>query len=197
MTREVPDLVRQYVERNARTSPDVRQVRFKQRGQMQLRPGRWRAFDACQEMRIDRGEFAWQARFKLGPIIWLDVFDWFRGMDGRLDGRLWGLIPIVKAGGPAVARGEAMRYLAELPWAPQAMVANPALLWQEVEDATVAVATRVHDSVAEVQLHFDSGGDIVRVSATRPRLVGKNTVDTPFSGTFSDYRDFGDVRSPT
>jgi hypothetical protein len=46
-----------------------------------------------------------------------------------------------------------------------------------------------------VRLRFD---DIVAASAERrPRMVGKQVVDTPRSGLFGDYREFDGVRLPT
>lgn len=174
-------------------------VRFTQLGEMQLKPGRWSAFRAEQEMALDRVEFAWQANFhNLAPLVSASVRDWYRAGTGGLSVRLWNAIPIVNAGGEQVARGEAMRYLAELPLVPQAMAANSALLWHTIDHSTVEVSTRVgHERVA-VSVHFDGDGDIVAMSAAaRERGVAKKAVATPWSGTFGEYREFDGVRVPT
>jgi hypothetical protein len=100
--------------------------------------------------------------------------------------------------GGDISKGEAMRYLAEVPWTPQAMVANHELEWRQVDDRTVEVATRLNGERLEVLLHFDAKGDIVASTAdARPRDVGGGTVDTPFRGKFSDYAVLGGVRVPT
>jgi hypothetical protein len=149
-------------------------------------------------MLVDRVEFAWQARFKLAPLLSLRVHDWYGAGDGALEGRLWNRIPVVRARGPEVARGEAMRYLAELAWVPQAMTANRELEWRGLDEQAVEVATRIGDLRVSVVLHFDSAGDIEAASAdARPRLVGKDTVETPFRGVFGEYRKLGGVRVPT
>jgi hypothetical protein len=97
-----------------------------------------------------------------------------------------------------VAKGEAIRYLAELPWAPQAMIDNRELEWREVDERTVEVATSVAGERVAVLLHFDAAGDIVAASAEdRPRAVGKRAVATPFAGEYGDYQVFGRVRVPT
>jgi hypothetical protein len=91
-----------------------------------------------------------------------------------------------------------MRYLAELPWVPQAFGANRELEWAEIDEKTVEVATSVTGLRAAMRLHFDATGDIVAASAPdRPRAVGKDAVPTPFAGDFGDYRSFGGVRVPT
>ena len=165
---------------------------------MQLKPGRWLPFHATQEMRVDRVEFAWRARFRVAPLLSLRVVDWYGAGDGGLEGRLWNRIPVVRARGPEVARGEAMRYLAELAWVPQAMIANRELEWHGLDEDAVEVAARVGDSRVSVVLHFDSAGDIEGASAdVRPRLVGKETVKTAFRGVFGEYRELGGVRVPT
>jgi hypothetical protein len=196
-TRGLPDIVRHYVERNVPASAlNAPRVRFSELGEMQLRPGRWSAFLAEQEMDADRVEFTWRARFRAAPLIWLRVRDWYRAGAAGLDVRLWG-VPVVRASGEDVARGEAMRYLAELVWVPQAFVSNRALEWREVDESRVEVATRVGPERVAVTLRFDDAGDIVAMSAERPRRVGKEVVDTPWSGVFGNYRELDGVRLPT
>jgi hypothetical protein len=60
--------------------------------------------------------------------------------DRRLCGRrraclranLFGAIPVAKATGPIIDRAEAMRYLAEMPWAPDAVLGNPEVTWTDL-----------------------------------------------------------------
>jgi hypothetical protein len=93
---------------------------------------------------------------------------------------------------------EAMRYLAELPWVPHAIVANRELEWRELDSAIVEVATRVASARVAVRLHFDAAGDVLGAAAdARPRQVGKTTVDTPFSGRFGEPQVVGGLRVPT
>ena len=195
----LPDLVRRYVERNVPADQLGRSaVHFAQVGGMQLKPGRWLPFRAEQEMAVDRVEFAWRANFRAARLVSVHVRDWYRSGVGGLDVRLWGVVPVVRASGVQFARGEAMRYLAELAWAPQAMVTNPALEWRQVDQSTVEVATRIARERVAVLLHFDAAGDIVGMSTdARPRMAGKQVVETPWSGVFGEYREFNGVRLPT
>jgi hypothetical protein len=197
---DLPSLVQRYLERNVH--PDAlpqQSVHFSQVGDMQLRPGRWSSFHADQEMAVDRVEFAWHAAFRLMPFVSFQVCDWYRAGGAGLDVRLWGLLRVVHARGLEIARGEAIRYLVELPLAPQAMAFNKALDWRSVDSSTVEVTTYVHDERVTALLHFDSSGDIIAASSpARPRLVGKKEeVDTPFRGVYGEYREFAGVRLPT
>jgi hypothetical protein len=165
---------------------------------MQQSPGRWLAFHASEEMAVDRVEFEWRARFPIGPLGSLHIRDWYSTGEGGLEGRLWGFLPVLRGRGPAFARGEAMRYLSELPWVPHAILGNRELIWRGLDDTSAEVATSVDGTQAAVRLHFDATGDIVAASAdNRPRMVGRTTIGTPWSGRFGGYSELGGIRVPT
>jgi hypothetical protein len=183
---DLPALLARYVERNLPPGDLPSRVQFAQAGEMQLKPGRWMRFEAEQEASVERVEFSWRARFPIVPLVSLRVHDWFRGGEGALEVRLFGL-PLKRSSGPEVAKGEAMRYLAELPWVPHAFVGNRELEWRELDQATVEGATSVTGGRATMRLHFNDAGDIAAASADdRPRAVGDEVVATPFRGEFDD-----------
>jgi hypothetical protein len=191
--------VQRYVERNLPEGALNRQpIRFSQVGEMQLKAGRWSPFRAEQGMAVDHVEFSWRAAFRLLPLVSIRVRDWYRAGAAGLDVRLWGLFRVVHGRGPEIARGEAIRYLVELPLAPQAMALNTELDWRVLDESTVEVTTLIDGQRVVARLHFDAAGDIDAASApARPRSVGKETVDTPLRGVYGEYRDFAGVRVPT
>ena len=195
----LPSLVQRYVERAVPAGDDVPgRVRLAQSGEMWQKPGgRALSFTAVEELAIGEVAFSWRARFRVAPFFSLRVHDWYRAGEGALEGAVLGL-PVLRSRGPEVTKGEAMRYLAELPWVPHAMAANQELEWRELDDPTVEVATVVASSRLVARLHFDADGDVVASTAdARPRAVGKGAVDTPFRGEVGDYRVLGGVRLPT
>jgi hypothetical protein len=196
---ELPPAVRLYAERALLgDGPLPGLVRFTQSGRMQLKPGRWLDFEAEQEVRVDRVEFAWRARVSFAPLVVIRALDWYREGEGGLEARLFGLIPVARASGPETARSEAMRYLAELPWVPHAILGNGELEWRELDPGSVEVATPVGLGRPAVTLHFDEAGHIVRASAhDRPSQEGKRLVERPWFGDFGDYRELAGVRVPT
>ncbi len=174
-------------------------VRLTQTGQFRARPGGgWLRFKATQELSVREVAFAWRARFRRTPVVWLDVVDSYEAGRGSLAARLWGLIRVMRAEGPEMDEGEAMRYLAELPWVPYAMLGNDSLEWHAAGEDAVGVRTRVGASRVGITLHLDGDGDIVAASTpARPRTVRKQTLPTPWRGTYSDYAELGGVRIPT
>ena len=193
----LPELVRSYLARSLPAGGQVpATVRVRQTGEMRQRPGgRVMPFRAIEDFSIDRVAFSWRARFPIiGPLA-VTVVDEFADGNGRLCVSLFG-IPLKTMKGPETDVGEAMRYLSELAWAPQAMAANRELVWREVDERTVEVAS-VKGATAVVELEFDAAGDIVRATGTRPFAVGKTFVPTPWGGDFSDYASFNGTRVPT
>jgi hypothetical protein len=193
----IPALVRSYVEHVRAAEPGSDQtVRVEQIGTMLLKPGaRARRFSASEEFAIDRVAFAWRARFPLiGPIS-LRVADTYDRGVGLLEVRLLGL-PLQRDRGPQLAQGEAFRYLAEIPWAPHAILANPELEWRELDERTAEVATRIGQQRIAVRLIFNGAGEITQTIADRPRVEAGNAV-TRWIGTYRDYQVSGGVLAPS
>lgn len=197
MVSSLPDLVREYAERAAGTNPGVaRSLRVTQVGEMILKPGASpRLFMATEEFATDHVAFAWRARFPmLGPIA-IRVTDSYDGNDGGLEVRFLGM-PLQRQRGPQLAQGEAYRYLAEIAWVPHAILANPQLTWQEIDERNVELATSVQGEQIAVRLTFNEAGEITQTVAERPRLEAGNAI-TRWIGGFTDYERLGGVLVPT
>jgi hypothetical protein len=168
-----------------------------QTGEMLRKPGDGPLqFAAAQELSVHKVEFEWRAAFGPNRLVRMAVIDRYRDGQGLLTAKVWGLVPVVRRRGPETDRGEAMRYLAELPWVPHAIGSNAQLSWRELEDGSVEVSTLVGGRAATVQLSFDEAGLIATAAGVRPRLSAGTTVDTPFVGRFGDYVERGGIRIP-
>jgi hypothetical protein len=164
---------------------------------MRLSPrAAWKPFTAHQHFDAERTFFDWRARMRFAGPLCMHVTDRFEAARGGLVVKMLG-IPVVRSQGPELDEGELMRYLAELPWNPAAMVLNPALQWTQLDDRTLEVRCDEGSVQATVQLELDAQGDIISARANRPRSVGKRSVRTPWGGTFADYEWIGGIRIPT
>jgi len=169
--------------------PALSGVTLTQSGTMRDGPAdRFRRFSAVQRIELHRPDFSWRAR--AGPFGCISVVDAMRGGEARLEVRLLGLLRIAGLrGGEAPAKGEVMRYLAELAWAPDAILLNPALSWQVVDGRTLRVAAGHGAARGEVELGLDEEGRIASVlAADRPRREGDGFVGRPWRGRFRGYR---------
>jgi len=134
------------------------------RGTMRLAPnGAEHAFSAAQTLEVRQIGFAWRARMPLaGPVVAYVAEGLDRG-EGYLTVKLFGLVPLARArAGDAAFRGEALRYLAELAWNPDAVLFNRELDWRVVDQDTLLVG---------------AGGDAPRRDPPPPRRQRRSRGD--------------------
>lgn len=194
----LPELVRSYLARALPAEGRVPAiVRVRQTGKMWKKPGgRPLRFQATEDFAVDRVAFSWRARFPIvGPLA-MTVVDEFADGDGQLRVSLLA-IPLQTLKGPETTVGQAMRYLAELAWAPQAIAANRELEWRDVDERTVEVACGVAAAGATVRWQFDDAGELVGATGIRPFPVRKGFVMKPWGGDFGEHASFGGTRIPT
>ncbi len=148
----------------------------------------WSGFTSRQTITLERCAFDWIARTGPGGLV--SVRDALVDGIGHLHVRALGFITLARAApSPDLAQGELMRYLAELAWAPDAILRNTGLRWREDGPDRLAVAAGSGEAAAEVTLTLDGDGRIVGAFAPdRGALVEGVIVPTPWRGAFSDYR---------
>jgi hypothetical protein len=157
----------------------------------------WRVFTAEQVISVHRPGFAWLARMQAMPLLSAHILDCYVDGESLLEARFCGSLPLVRAAGQEISRGELMRYLAELIWAPHAMQRNPQLSWREIDASAVEVSAASQGGPARVRLIFEDG-DIVRIEADdRPRTAGRRIQPTRWKGSCGDYREMEGFRIPT
>lgn len=200
MSSRLPARVRDFALRADATPDDLAaSVSFTQIAEMQLKPGDpWQVLDARQTIAAGAVGFLWQARLPWGPVAKFSVIDAYAGGKGLLRAALLGLIPVARADGPDIDRAEAMRYLAELPWAPDAILGNPALIWRMIDDDWAEASMLIAGGRVAVRFRFDSGGDIAEVFAQdRPATAPDGSkASYDWQGYFRDYRMIGPRRVP-
>jgi hypothetical protein len=181
----------------ADTDGRPKQVRLEQCGRMrQDDASRWMGFTATQTIAADACIFDWKAR--AGPLGLVHVRDALSGNAGSLSVKALGIIPIAKVPeSPALTRGELLRYLAEIPWVPDAILHNAALRWSELAAHRIAVSAGSGGDAATIEFSLDSDGMIEGAfAADRPRWTGHAAVPTPWRGRFGDYRRHADRLLP-
>ncbi len=107
---------------------------------------------------------------------------------------LTGVFPLARmVGGGDMNQGEALRYLAELPWFPDAILTNRSLDWTVINSKTIKVATGVDDAPrAQVTFELNDNGIVERVSAPS-RLYAENgrMRPLPWHCRLWDYQTLG------
>lgn len=173
-------------------------VWLRQKGEMRLAPGRpWMPFHAEQWFSGPGIDFRWQAKFRMAPFLPARVVDAYLRGHGQLRVTLFGILPVASSRGAACDQAEAQRGLAELPWRPYAFGKAENCTWQAIDAETLRAVFDNGTTSATVDFQVNCEGRVLGAHvASRPRAVGNQTVDTPWSGVFGKYRKFGRVLIP-
>lgn len=173
-------------------APAVR-VELHQRDRIRSDPTKkWMSLRAAQTIDLQRCCFDWRAT--AGPFGAMSIRDALEPDGGRLEVKALGFIPIAREGqSAALTQGELMRYLAEVAWAPDAILANRDLRWSDHGPRSLTVAA----GTAAVMLTLGEDGLIAQTFAPdRPRSTPNGMIPTPWRVNFWDYRQIGDQMIP-
>lgn len=172
---------------------------LRQEGEMRFTPdGPWLPFTAEQTFQGRGIDFRWNAKVRMAPFVSARVLDSFEGGRGTLIAKLFGLVTVASSSGAATDKGEALRGLAELPWRPFAFWDAPFFTWESPEPSLLRANFDDRRIRVVADFQVDGEGQILGgTAAARPRMVGKDVVDTPWSGIFGEYKLFEGTRVPT
>ena len=150
----------------------------------------WKPFTSWQRAIVHRPGFLWNGRVAMWPGLSAHVHDSYVSGVGSLHAAMLGLFTVAQAqGGGEIARGELMRYFAEMVWYPTALLPSQGVHWAAVDDQS-ANATLVDGPISLTLLfRLDDTGLITSVHADeRGAVVGKEMVMLPWDCTLSNYQ---------
>lgn len=169
---DLPAPARRYLEHAIAPGTALAQaVRLTMHGEIKL--SGWRPFEAEQVIRWDRG-MIWKASVRMFGLP-------IHGSDRLVDGigaqrwKLLGLIPVMTASGPDIARSTAGRLAAETVWLPS-VLAREEVTWTAVDDARVQAHVAVQGYPMDVTLTVGEDGQLEAVEVSR----WGNPGDKPF-----------------
>jgi hypothetical protein len=165
--------------------PIVAAVNLSQQGlfNMSETKAKWSPFTATQFVTTQRPGFDWDARIQMAPSVSAFVHDAYMLGEGSLHASLLGLFTVADVRAtPEAAQGELLRFFAEMPWYPTALLPSQGVRWEAI-DNTSARAT-VTDGATTVSLvfRFNAEGTIETMRA-EARYRDKLTA-MPWSGRF-------------
>jgi Family of unknown function (DUF6920) len=180
--------------------PRVTHARIASRGEFRRGEAAdaWIPFKADQDFTGVRPGFVWDARMRMAPGIAIRVVDAYVGGAGTMRAAVAGLVTVMDAPqSETLARGELMRWLAETPWLPTALLPGGRVAWSSL-DETSARATVVDGTTrVSADFHFGREGEVLEVFVPdRPREVDGGYVPTPWSGRFCSYHEMDGMRIP-
>jgi hypothetical protein len=158
----------------------------------------WKPFTSRQRVITRRPGFLWDARIAMLPGVKVRVVDSYIAGKGLLHATVQGLFTMAEMRGEGeLARGEFMRWFAEVAWYPTALLPSQGVRWEAV-DAHSANATVVDGPLSLTLLfRFNDAGLIGSFRAeARGAMVGDKMVMAPWEGMWSNYQAHDGVQVP-
>jgi hypothetical protein len=131
-----------------------------------------------------------------GKINTMSVTDAYEDGHGRLVVKLGGVLPVTKITGPEADRAELQRYLADIVFCPPMLLNHSSLEYAAAGPSALRIRDREDPVGAAVELDLSQEGCPLLVRAERPRIIGKQTVSTPWSAAGTDFCEREGLRVP-
>ncbi len=175
-----PREVRSYLEHAVAPGTRLaRAVRLRMQGEVKLQ--RWLPFKAEQVIVWGRG-FVWRATVRMFALP-IRGFDRLLDGEGQMRWKLFGLVPIMTASGPDIARSAAGRVAGEAMWLPSVLCTND-VLWKAPTPSQLQARFTAHGETSDLEITVDGSG--------RPKTIKVARWGNPEKGEFH-YADFGVV----
>lgn len=170
--------------------PVIDAVSLEQAGTFNMN-GQWRSFTADQRVITRRPGFDWNAQIAMMPGVAARVHDSYIEGEGILHASLFGLVTVSEMRGtPEMAQGELLRFFAEAPWYPTALLPSQGVQWEAVDDSSARATLTDDDLAVTILFTFGEDGLIESTYAeARGRAVADEIIMTPWEGHFSGYEE--------
>jgi hypothetical protein len=167
----------------------VLRAHFGQAGVLRADDGAaWKPFTAVEHFSTRPVGFVWDAAIAMMAMVPARIRDGYAGGAGASEASVAGLIPVGKLGSsPEVTSSSLLRYLAESPWLPTALLPQAGVRWTPLDHDRARATLTDATTTVSMEVEFGGRGEIVRVSALRYRDVRGTAVLTPWTGRFHDY----------
>jgi hypothetical protein len=163
-------------------------VSLSQKGQFNMSETetKWSPFTATQVVTTQRPGFDWDARIQMAPGMSAFVHDAYLLGEGSLHASLLGLFTVADVRGtPEAAQGELLRFFAEMPWYPTALLPSQGVRWEAINDTSARATLTDGATTVSSVFQFNAEGTI-NTFRTEARYRDKLTA-MPWGGRFWEY----------
>ncbi len=188
---ELPGPVLRYLQlAGVQGRPRARLITLEHAGRFRTDPeGDWLPIRGQEWFTTDPPALLWTGTIRSAGFVPVRARDLYHRGYGEMLVRMASLIPLATARGPEVSVSALLRWLAETPWFPTALVPGEGVRWEGVDERSARAIVRDGSLEASGIFRFGENGLIASFeSDERYRSVGKEQVRTTWLGRYGDYR---------
>ena len=185
--KDLPDPVQRYFKYSLRENQHyLSNARLKHGGK--FNPGqKWFPIQGEEYFTIQNPGFVW-----FGKLPFFSARDMYYDGFGYMKVKLLSAVKIIDARGKELDQGALVRWLAEAPWFPTALLPSEKLKWEPIDyDSARVIFTDKYLTVDGV-FYFNEQGQITKFSAKRYR----NKDMEKWSGIYRDYKEIEGMQIP-
>jgi hypothetical protein len=158
----------------------------------------WKPFTSRQRVVTRHPGFMWDAKIAMLPGVKVRVVDSYIAGNGLLRATVQGLFTMADLRGDGdIARGEFMRWFAEVPWYPTALLPSQGVRWEAVDDRSANATLVDGPLILTLLFRFNDAGLIGSFRAeARGGMVGDKMIIAPWEGVWSNYQTRDGVQVP-
>ena len=147
---------------------------------------KWSPFSATQIAIAQRPGFDWDARIQMAPGVNAFVHDTYLLGEGSLHASLLGLFTLADVRGtPENNQGELLRFLAETPWYPTALLPSQGVRWDAIDNNSARATLTDGATTVSLVFQFNAEGAIATCRAEARYRDKVNAM--PWCGRFWEY----------
>ena len=181
--------------------PYVRTLRVEQRGTFRAgdATAAWGPFTATQHVTVRPPGFVWDASIRMTAGLPVRVLDAYHDGRGILTARLGGAFTVMAGTpGPELDEGELLRYLAEAPLYPTALLPEMGVTWTPIDDQSARATLTDRGTTATLVFHFNDNDEVARVEGQRSYTNADGTAEARlWRGYWRAYAERGGMWVPT
>ncbi|WP_148685249.1 DUF6920 family protein [Candidatus Nitrosocosmicus hydrocola] len=197
--KDLPDPVQRYFTYSLEEGQHyVSFVKLKHTGEFRQNENqKWMPIEGVEYFTTEMPGFIWIGKISLLPLVWITGIDMYLEGKGAFQIKLLSIITIADAPkGKELDESELMRWLAEAPLFPTALLPSSFLRWEPVDSDSAKAIINYAETNIEVLFHFDKEGKIVQMTADRYRAVDNSFVKENWFGHYSDYAQTNNMMVP-
>lgn len=180
-------------------SPIISYARIRHGGLFRIHPSeKWSKIKAEEYFTTSTPSFLWYGKVSPLPFLWISARDkLFKGR-GEMKIQLLSTFTLGDSKGREMDISSILRFLAEAPLMPTAMLPSKYLKWKSIDESSAKAIISLGDTSASAVFYFNEKGQITKVYSEERYLENKgNFINTPWGGYYGGYKEVEGVNVPT
>ena len=176
----------------------IKFVRLKQVGEFRMKENQsWMPIKAEQYFATEDPAFIWRVKFTMAPFIWIDGRDMYYQGKGNMLIKVLSTITVADATGSEMDISSLIRFLAEAPWFPTALLPSDYLEWKEIDSNSARAVIKDNGYTALGIFTFNEKGEIIKfVTNDRYMEADGKYFKEQWAGYYRNYQEIEGMKIP-